>query len=482
MSEANDNNYTYLKRTDPNATSNSYYQEDYVKFQNFMANDQLAPFPPDLVVISPEPEPEPEPGPEPEPEPNKKILCLHGGGDSAQGLSNQTGMIDLINALPNFDFVFIDSPIDGGVWWLDPPGGKDNPSTNENWADTSLTYIENYINTYGPFYALLGYSQGAAMIPVFLSYKTNITFEKVLMFSGYLPTTHVGLMSTINSNSPLSTRALIFLGQNDIFFYTLGLDLKNEFSNYEEIISSSADHHLPYNTDTTFINVVNFIEPPEPEPEPQSESTDETKDEDEIQPSPEPEPEPEPSAQSENGIIFTYVYNEEYDITQILVLNKEPLYDEDDISFPFTPTYRLSSMTLTFQDLDPDKNKNLSTSPFDLSKLTASNYLTFFNSNDNNRYVSDTIYTLNLSGNQNAPYYDANITLSGNRLAESSVFRPVFHVNGNCNLVSIRTLLATSIEPGYLNTDQDTYVIKNKEGVARILKPDGTYIDPPFEL
>ena len=126
-------------------------------------------------------------------------------------------MQDLINDLPNFDFVFIDSPINGGVWWSDPEN-KNEPTTSVNWANTSLDHIEDYINDYGPFYALLGYSQGAAMIPVFLSYKPNITFEKVLMFNGYLPTTHNGLMTTINSKSPLSTRALIFLAKNDGFY------------------------------------------------------------------------------------------------------------------------------------------------------------------------------------------------------------------------------------------------------------------------
>ena len=53
---------------------------------------------------------------------------------------------NLMTALPNFDFVFINSSINGGVWWSDPPGGKDNPTTDEDWANTSLTYIENYIN------------------------------------------------------------------------------------------------------------------------------------------------------------------------------------------------------------------------------------------------------------------------------------------------------------------------------------------------
>ena len=47
------------------------------------------------------------------------------GGDSASGLRGQQGMQDLINALPQYEFVFIDSPPlppDNitNLWWNDP--------------------------------------------------------------------------------------------------------------------------------------------------------------------------------------------------------------------------------------------------------------------------------------------------------------------------------------------------------------------------
>ena len=47
-------NYPDLKRLDPNGTSNSYYQANFIKFKNFMANDRLAPFPPDLYIPLPQ--------------------------------------------------------------------------------------------------------------------------------------------------------------------------------------------------------------------------------------------------------------------------------------------------------------------------------------------------------------------------------------------------------------------------------------------
>ena len=59
-----------------------------------------------------------------------KILALHGGGDSASGLASQQGMQDLVDALPEFEFVFASTPESGNVWYQDPPGGKGEPTTD----------------------------------------------------------------------------------------------------------------------------------------------------------------------------------------------------------------------------------------------------------------------------------------------------------------------------------------------------------------
>jgi pimeloyl-ACP methyl ester carboxylesterase len=207
----------------------------------------------------------------------KKILCLHGGSDSASNFRNQSGMQDLIQSkeLVEFEFVFVDSPLSGGVWWEDPPN-KDTPTTDPEHAKATIDFLTNYINdsTNGPFYGILGYSQGAAAIAVLLAY-TEIVFEKVILCNGYLPTTHQGLMDTINSNKPLFTNPLIFLAENDIWFYDLGLELKTVFQDAQEIISTKADHALPRNTDETFGDVLRYIADdssivfvPEAEPEP----------------------------------------------------------------------------------------------------------------------------------------------------------------------------------------------------------------------
>ena len=71
-----------------------------------------------------------------------KILCLHGGGGSGAGFASQDGMASLVQDLgPNFEFVFIDAPHDftGGFGWIrDPPGGKNEPTTDSDWAAASV--------------------------------------------------------------------------------------------------------------------------------------------------------------------------------------------------------------------------------------------------------------------------------------------------------------------------------------------------------
>lgn len=195
---------------------------------------------------------------------NNKILCLHGGGDSDVDLENQLGMQKLINSLQNYEFEFIDSPRTPlgytKIWWDDPPGGKGEPTNDRNWANTSIKFITNYIINNGPFYGLLGYSQGSAMVIVYGAYS-NYKFDCLLMFNGYLPTTHHGLIDTIDEKKPFQTPALNYIAKNDTGFYSYGEDINNDyFSNLKLITNRSvyAGHFLPTEDDNIEI-VTNFV-------------------------------------------------------------------------------------------------------------------------------------------------------------------------------------------------------------------------------
>ena len=72
-------------------------------------------------------------------------------------------MLTLINDNSNnYQFVFADSPISGGVWWADPPGGKGEPTTDPEHANISISYLDQIVKEQGPFYGIIGYSQGGA--------------------------------------------------------------------------------------------------------------------------------------------------------------------------------------------------------------------------------------------------------------------------------------------------------------------------------
>lgn len=187
-----------------------------------------------------------------------KILCLHGGGGSGASFQYQQGIQDLIQALPNWDFVFATSPVSGGVWYDDPPGGGKEPTNDPNWANTSINYLNDLIESAGPFDAILGYSQGVPMSLVYIA-TGSYSFDKVLLFNGYLPTTHNGLMSRINAYSLYEEETLIFVAENDYDFYQIGLELKTKFSNYTELVSATAEHALPTAFDSQFPAVVDFL-------------------------------------------------------------------------------------------------------------------------------------------------------------------------------------------------------------------------------
>ena len=101
---------------------------------------------------------------------------------------------------------------------------------------------------HGPFYGILGYSQGCPMATVYIA-NSNTTFEKAFLFNGYLPTTHSGLNDTINEAAPLDVDALIFGAE----------ELAGVYQEPRMIISSTADHYLPVSADETYGDVLAFF-------------------------------------------------------------------------------------------------------------------------------------------------------------------------------------------------------------------------------
>ena len=53
-------------------------------------------------------------------------------------------MIDLMSEFPNIEFVFADAP-SNNVWMQDPPYGKNYPTTDPDWADDSISYLDSLV-------------------------------------------------------------------------------------------------------------------------------------------------------------------------------------------------------------------------------------------------------------------------------------------------------------------------------------------------
>ena len=114
-----------------------------------------------------------------------KILALHGGGDSPEGLMGQPGMQDLMSDLPEFEFFFADAPNHDSMcdqcWYADPPGGRGEPNEDRNWADLSINYLDGIAEEHGPFYWHPWLLQGCPMATIYIA-NSNTSFEKAFTF------------------------------------------------------------------------------------------------------------------------------------------------------------------------------------------------------------------------------------------------------------------------------------------------------------
>jgi len=175
------------------------------------------------------------------------------------------GMRGLINdpALEHVDFVFAESPYRGpssNLWIKDPPLGKNHPTTDPEWDEESTEYIDDLVHHEGPFYAILGYSQGAAFSIAYLAHAPPDTFQAAILFCGYLPTTHEGIMDRIDDASPFAIRSLFFMGLKDnVIPNVMTATAAARFSDSTTLASPTAGHHPPHTTDPTFDDVVAFI-------------------------------------------------------------------------------------------------------------------------------------------------------------------------------------------------------------------------------
>mmetsp|Transcript_15550 Transcript_15550/g.23564 ORF Transcript_15550/g.23564 Transcript_15550/m.23564 type:complete len:280 (+) Transcript_15550:70-909(+) len=192
-----------------------------------------------------------------------KILCLHGGGGNSASMAQAVG--DLVDALPEFEFVFANAAYgsnkDGYLWISDPPGGKGEPTTDPAFADASIQALNDLVDAEGPFYGIMGYSQGGAFVPVYLSRVPAGTFQMAVTFCGYLTTTHAGILNVVNQNSPFGDIPhLVWMGESDFIISNSMTIAMSEIFTDPFVLVSPAGHYPPRKNDATFEQVTSWIQ------------------------------------------------------------------------------------------------------------------------------------------------------------------------------------------------------------------------------
>jgi len=145
-------------------------------------------------------------------------------------------------------------------------GGE--PTHDPAFADASIQELNVIVESAGPFYGLLGYSQGAAFVPVYLSRVPVGTFQVAITFCGYLTETHEGILQVVNENSPFGDIShLVWMGQQD---YLINNGMTNAmagiFTNPYVVVSPTGGHSPPGAFDPTFGQVTAWIRQQEDAP------------------------------------------------------------------------------------------------------------------------------------------------------------------------------------------------------------------------
>merc|ERR1711953_1187185 len=149
-----------------------------------------------------------------------------------------------------------------GLWIRDPPNGKGQPTTDPAFADNSLNNLDAIVAEQGPFYGILGYSQGAAFVPVYLAHAPVGTFQMAIMFCGYLTTTHQGLLGLVNNAAPFGDiNALVWMGAEDtIISNPMSQEQASIFTNPTVIVDPRGGHSVVETWMSSFPDVVTFMQ------------------------------------------------------------------------------------------------------------------------------------------------------------------------------------------------------------------------------
>jgi len=178
--------------------------------------------------------------------------------------ADTSGMVDIVSEMGSgYEFVFLTAPYGGRggkLWIRDPPGGKSSPTDDPNWDALSIDAIDAVVASQGPFYGILGYSQGTAMTISYLAQAPNNTFVIGLVFCAYVPSTHLGLVGRIEAAAPFSIPMFIYMSTRDwIIDNCMTNVFATKFVSPTRATSSEGGHSVPPSGAQGFSGAVAFL-------------------------------------------------------------------------------------------------------------------------------------------------------------------------------------------------------------------------------
>lgn len=174
-----------------------------------------------------------------------KVLCLHGGGESKEHF--ESSLAPFRTVANDVELVFVEAPYPNALWILDAPGGKGAGTDDSAWDALSTGLIRDVVESQGPFYGILGFSQGTAALISYLSMHGD-DFEVVMAFSAYLPSTHRGINGRVLQGKPYHHRSFIYSGTHDTVIHD---SLTEEYAGLFDpdkqvrVVAVGAGHRMP---------------------------------------------------------------------------------------------------------------------------------------------------------------------------------------------------------------------------------------------
>jgi len=174
-------------------------------------------------------------------------------------------MRDLEEALPEYEFVYAPGGYESQfgpsfLLWL-PNIRTFEPDV----GDESLALLDEIVEQQGPFAAILGYSQGAAMVTVYLGHaqqEGRQPFERAAMFCGYIENGHKGIASElIFGESPYgNVTSLHWIGfQDTVIPPRRSMKMTTLYTDPSIIVDPLRAHDVPEKDTPTFDDVVAFL-------------------------------------------------------------------------------------------------------------------------------------------------------------------------------------------------------------------------------